>query len=170
MTLPDNRAPFLSPSEIRLVSGLCVFVFGTALLPFAMVGLLGFPLELIAAVMLVSAFVGARSPSTNGRRSALGVFLFVAALVSIGFAAIKTVSISYSLVLRTAHPEAAAPANSEWLLTAMLCVAAAATFGTALWLWCAWSPRRCLAWAATYFFACPAALAVAWLLRFPVTV
>ena len=168
--LHDDRAPFVSPSEIRLVSGLGVFVLGTALLPFAMIGLLGFPLELIAAVMLVAAFVSARSPSTNGIRSALGVFLFVAALLFIGLAAIKTVSISYCLVLRTAQPEIAVPANSEWLLTAVLCLAAAVSFGTALWLWCAWSPRRCSAWAAMYFFACPAALAVAWLLRFPVTV
>jgi len=170
MMLQDDRAPFVSPSEIRLVSGLGVFVLGTALLPFAMVGLLGFPLELVAAVMLVAAFVGARSPSANGLRSALGVFLFVAALVSIGLAAVKTVSISYCLVLRTVQPEIAAPASSEWLLAAVLWVVAGATFGTALRLWCAWSLRRCTAWAATFFFACPAALAVAWLLRFPVTV
>lgn len=164
------RTLFVSRSEIRLASGLGLFVLGTALLPFAMIGLLGFPLELVAAVMLVAAFAGARSPSTNGLRSALSVFLFVAALVCIAWAAVKTVSISYLLVLRTAHPEIAAPANSEWILTAVLSVAAGIAFGTALSLWCAWSPRRCSAWAATYAFACPVALAIACLLRFPVTV
>ncbi len=168
--LHDDRPPFLSPSEIRLLSGLGIFVLGTALLPFAMIGLLGFPLELVAAVLLVAAFVGARSASVSGFRPAVGVLLFVAALVSIGLAAIMTVSISYSLVLRRAHPEIAAPPNFEWLLTAVLCVAAAIFFGTALWLRCAWSPRRCSAWAAMYLFACPTALGVAWLLRLPVTV
>ena len=168
--LHADRALFVSPSESRLVSGVGAFVLGTALLPFAMIGLLGFPLELIAAGMLVAAFVGARAPSAKGIRSALSVFLFVAALSTNGLAAVKTVSISYCLVLRTAHPEIAAPTNSEWLLTAALCVAAGVSFGTALWLWCAWSPRRCSAWAAMYLFACPAALAVAWVLRFPVTV
>ena len=161
---------FASPSEIRLVSGLGLFVLGTALLPFAMIGLLGFPLELFAAVMLVKAFVRARSQATNGIGSALGVLLFVAALALIGCAAAETVSISYALALRSGYPETAAPANFEWLLTAVLCVAAAVSFGTALWLWSAWSARRCSAWAATYFFACPAALALALLLRFPVTV
>ena len=168
--LHADRAFFVSPSETRLVAGLGAFVLGTALLPFSMIGLLGVPLELIAVGMLVAAFVGARSPSANGVRAALSVILFVAALSAIGLAAVKTVSISYCLVLRTAHPEIAAPTNSEWLLTAVLCVAAGISFGTALWLWCAWSLRRCSAWAAMYFFACPAALALAWLLRFPVEV
>lgn len=162
---PNRRPPrVLTVADFLLTAGFLCTALAAGVLPFVMLGLVGFPLLLVALGMFITAGLFARDGGPGGWKQLAGTSLFAIGILSVIVVAAYAATLAFGNEM-AARSGASAPSIWQWMMLVLMSVLSSSAVSLGVLLRTGASPLHCVVCGLMALAVWPTAIIVFWIVK-----